>query len=117
MKDRQVERHTGTCRAVVWMGAVRAAIPAGFCTVDRTWVPSGFRVVRTRESVFKIWGWWTRTLRKDKWNIKLQQRMKKRKKLNRKWCLTLRLGIYSRDHEVTGLNPLVGRVIILLWGP
>lgn len=44
---------TGTCRAVLWIGAVRVVMPVGFCTVESTWVPSGC-VVNTSESVFKI---------------------------------------------------------------
>ena len=48
-------RLTGTCREVVWRGVVRVVMPLGLCCmVDRTWVPSGFRVVRTRESVFSL---------------------------------------------------------------
>lgn len=44
---------TGTCRAVVWMGAVRA-VRAGFWTAATTGLPSVFSVVRTRESVLMI---------------------------------------------------------------
>ena len=43
-----------TCSEAVWRGVVSVVMPPGFWTVDRTWVPSAFRVVRTRESVFKI---------------------------------------------------------------
>lgn len=53
--------HTGTCRAVLWMGVVRVVMPAGLCMVDSTCVPSGLRVVRTSESVLRIWGCWTKT--------------------------------------------------------
>lgn len=46
--------HTGTCRAVFWMGVVRVVMPVGLCMVDSTCVPSGLSVVRTNESVFRI---------------------------------------------------------------
>lgn len=44
---------TGTCRAAVWMGVVRA-VRAGFWTVAMTGLPSVFSVVKTRESVLMI---------------------------------------------------------------
>lgn len=59
---------TGTWRAVFWMGVVRVVIPVGLCMVERTCVPSGLRVVKTSESVFKIWGCWTRTWLKKEIN-------------------------------------------------